>query len=108
MDKEEILKKSREENQNKDFVEQDAVKQSSKYALLVMLILATIFFAVQIFVGGGMNWGLYALVFSARMTTFWVKYSKLHRMHELVLAILYTIFVAAFSVCHIDNLITTF
>ena len=107
MNKEEILAKSRAENKNKDIYEQEILKHASSGAVIVMMILATIFFAAQIFVGGGANWGIWALVFSANMTTFWVKYSKLHRKHELVMAIAYTIIVAAFSASHIHHLIVT-
>lgn len=39
------------------------------------MILAAVFFVAQIFAGGGINWGLWALVFSTNMTTFWVKYT---------------------------------
>ena len=41
------------------------------------------------------------------MTTFWVKYAKLRRKHELLMAILYTLLVSALSGCHLYNLITS-
>lgn len=107
MNKEEILEKSRAENKNKDIYEQEVLKQASTGAVIVMMVLATIFFAAQIFVGGGTNWGLWALVFSANMMTFWMKYIRLHRKHELVMAVAYTILVSALSVCHIYNLIVS-
>ena len=107
MNKEEILEKSRAENRNKDIYEQEVLKQAGTSAVIVMMVLATIFFAAQIFVGGGMNWGIWALVFSANMTTFWVKYIKLRRKHELVMAIAYMILVFAFSGCHIYSLIAS-
>ena len=107
MNKEEILEKSRAENQNKDIYEQEVLKQASTSAVLAMMVLATAFFAAQIFVGGGTNWGLWALVFSAHMMTFWVKYIKLHHKHELVMAIAYTILVSALSGCHIYHLIAS-
>ena len=107
MNKEEILEKSRAENKNKDIYEQEILKQANSSAVIVMMVLATVFFAVQIFVGGGTNWGIWALVFSANMTTLWVKYIKLRRKHELVMAIAYTILVAAFSGSHIYNLIVS-
>ena len=97
MNKEEILQKSRAENKNKDVYEQEVLKQAGSSAVIVMMVLATIFFAAQIFVGGGTNWGIWALVFSANMTTFWVKYIKLRRKHELLMAIAYTILVSAMS-----------
>lgn len=107
MNKEEILEKSREENKNKDVYEQEVLKQASTIAVIVMVVLATIFFAVQIFVGGGTNWGIWALVLSASMAAFWVKYMKLRRKHELLLAIAYTVVVAVFSGAHIYNLIAS-
>lgn len=107
MKKEEILEKSRAENKNKDIFEQEILKQASSSSVIVMMVLATIFFVVQIIVGGGMNWGIWALVFSTNMTTFWVQYIKLCRKHELVMAIAYTILVAASSGSHIYNLIVS-
>ena len=107
MNKEEILEKSRAENKNKDIYELEVVKQSGTSTVIVMMVLATIFFAAQIFVGGGTNWGLWAIVFSAYMTTFWVKYIRLRRKHELVMAIAYTVLVSVMSGGHIYNLIVS-
>lgn len=107
MNKEEILEKSRAENKNKDIYEQEVLRQAGNIAAVVMLALATVFFVVQIFVGGGMNWGLWALVFSGCMTTFWVKYIRLRRRHELVMAILYTIITVSLSVGYIYDLIAS-
>lgn len=107
MDREEILQKSRTENKNQDFYEQEVLKQACTNAVIVMMVLATIFFAIQIFVGGGMNWSLYALVLSANMTVFWVKYVRLRRKHELVIAIIYTICVVILSGVHIYDLVVS-
>lgn len=107
MDKNEILAKSRAENKNKDVYEQEVLKQASSGAVIVQMILAAIFFVAQIFVGGGINWGLWALVFSTNMTTSWVKYIKLHRKHELVAAIAYTILVSIMSGYYIYDLIAS-
>lgn len=107
MNKEEILEKSRAENKNQDVYEQEVLKQAGTSAVIVMIVLAMIFFAAQIFVGGGPNCGIWALVFSVNMTTFWVKYVKLRRKHEFLLAIAYTILVSAMSGLHIYNLIVS-
>ncbi|MBD5521780.1 MAG: hypothetical protein HDR03_11300 [Lachnospiraceae bacterium] len=107
MNKEEILEMSRAENKNKDIYELEVLKQSGTSTVIVMMALAAIFFSAQIFVGGGTNWGLWAIVFSANMTTFWVKYIKLRRKHELLMAIAYTVLVSAMSGCHIYNLVTS-
>lgn len=107
MNKEEVLEKSRAENKNKDIYEQEILKQANSSAVIVMTVLATVFFVVQIFVGGGTNWGIWALVFSANMTTLWVKYIKLRCKYELVMAIAYTMLVAACSGAHIYHLIVS-
>ena len=105
MKKEDILEKSRKENKNKDMYEQEILKQGNAAANLVMIVLATVFFVVQIFTGGGFNYGIYAIVFSGCMAAFWVKWFKLRKKHELLMAFLYTLIVIAFSVAHIYNLI---
>ena len=107
MNKDEILAKSRAENKNKDVYEQEVLKQASKSAVVVQMVLATLFFVTQIFVGEGINWGLWALVFSANMTIYWVKYIKLRRKHELMIAIAYTILVAVMSGYYIYELIVS-
>ena len=106
MNREEILEKSRKENKNQDIYEQDVISQGNKYACIAAGTLATIFFIVQIFTGGGMNYGLYAVVFAMPMAGFWMKYAKLHKKHELLVAICYTAVVILFSIVHIYQLVT--
>lgn len=52
-----------------------------------------------------MNYGLYAVVFAMPIAGFWVKYIKMHRKHELLVAILYTICVVFMSAGYIYSLI---
>lgn len=105
MDKGEILERSRKENKNQDIYEKEVLKEGNSATVLTIFIFATIFFIVQIFTGGGINYGLYALVFSGNMATFWVKWFRLRRKHELAIAALYTLFVLALSTSHIYNLV---
>ena len=107
MNKDEILAKSRAENKNKDVYEQEILKQASRSAVVVQMAFATLFFVTQILTGGGINWGLWAIVFSTNMTINWVKYIKLHRKHELVIAIAYTLLVSVMSGYHIYNQIVS-
>ena len=106
MNKEEILAKSRAENKNQDAYEKEILKQGQVVSLIVIVIIATVFFIVQIFAGGGINCGIYAIVLSGSMATFWVKWIKLRRRHELAMALLYTAVVIALSLSHIYNLVT--
>ena len=104
MDKEEILAKSRAENKNKDVYESEVAKLANSAAVLVMLVIAGVFFLAQLYVGGGLNFGVWAIIFAADMTMHWVKYAKLKRKGELLAAILNTAMVAALAGCHLYNL----
>lgn len=106
MNKDEILERSRRENKNQDIYEKEVIIKGNRYACIAAAVLATIFFVIQIFVGGGINYGLYAVVFSMPMAGFWMKYAKLRKKHELLVAICYTVGVLLFSAAHIYQLIS--
>ena len=106
MNKEEILERSRKENKNQDIYEKEVIIQGNRYACIAVGVLATIFFVIQIFTGGDMNYGLYAVVFSMPMAGFWVKYKRLHKKHELFVAVCYTILVLLLSAAHIYGLVS--
>jgi len=105
--KEEILAKSRNENKDKDLFEREVQVKAGNYGACTAVILATIFFATQIFVGGGLNYGLYAILFSVLATGYIVKSICLKRRREIVCAILHTAVTLAFSFAHLYTLITT-
>jgi len=107
MQKEEILEKSRKENKNQDIFEKEILKESGTIGAITAAILATVFFMIQIFVGKGMNYGLYAVVFSIPAAGFVVKAIRLKRRHEIIVAVIYSIAVLLFSIAHICNLIIT-
>ncbi len=106
MDKEKILAKSRAENRNKDMYELEVTKLANSAAVTVMLIIAAVFFIVQLSVGGGLNYGIWAIVFGSNMALRWVRFIKLHSRIDLVLAIFYTAVVAALAGYHIYSLIS--
>lgn len=105
MRKEEILKKSRRENKNQDLYEKQVMAAGGN-AGAVAAALATVFFVAQILTGGGMNYGLYAVVFTIPAARFTVKAIKLRRKHEIALAALYWLGVVLFSAAHLYQLIT--
>ena len=106
MNKEEILEKSRKENKNRDIYEQEITKQGNTIVCSAMAILATIFFIIQIFTGGGINYGLYAIVFCQPALLYWIKWKRLRQPKQLTFALLNTAFVLLLSISHIYNLIT--
>lgn len=107
MNKKEILEKSRQENKNKDMYEKEVIKESWNYGATSALVLATVFFVIQIFTGGGINYGIYAVVFSMPATVFVLKYYRLRMKHELFVAIIYILITLFFSFAHIYKLISS-
>lgn len=106
MNKKEILERSRKENKNQDIFEKEVLQQGGNVGAMTAAILATVFFVIQIFVGKGMNYGLYAVVFSIPSAGFVVKAIRLKRRHEVIVAAIYIIATLMFSAAHIYNLIT--
>lgn len=107
MNKEEILQKSRKENSGQDVYETEVLKEGGNIAAAVAAVLATIFFAIQIMLGEGMNYGLYAILFSILATGFIVKAFRLKRRHEIIIAIIYVLATVAFSAAHIYQLFSS-
>jgi hypothetical protein len=107
MNKDEILKISRKENKNQDVYEKEVMREAGNIGAIVAVILVTIFFVIQIVVGEGMNYGLYAVAFSVPATGFIVKAVRLKRKHEIFIAVIYVIAVLLFSFAHIYQLVTT-
>lgn len=107
MEKDQILEKSRKENKNQDIYEKEILKEGRNIGAATAGILATIFFVIQILTGGGINYGLYAVVFSIPAAAFTVKAFRMKKKHEIFIAAIYIIFVLLLSASHIYNLVTS-
>jgi hypothetical protein len=107
MNKEKILEKSRKENKGQDVYEQEIMQEGGNLAAVVAVILATIFFVIQILVGSGQNYGLYAVVGSVLATGYIVKAVRLKRKREIFVAVVWTVLTLVCSAAHIYQLITT-
>ena len=107
MEKDQISEKSRKENKNQDIYEKEILKEGRNIGAATAGILATIFFVIQILTGGGINYGLYAVVFSIPAAAFTVKAFRMKKKHEIFIAAIYIIFVLLLSASHIYNLVTS-
>lgn len=103
--REEILAKSRNENKDQDIFEKEVSIKAGNIAACAAAILATLFFVIQILVGGGMNYGLYAIIFSIPAAGYIVKALTMKRKPDVVLAIIWTVAAIILSVVHIAELI---
>lgn len=106
MNKDEILEKSRRENKNQDIYEKEVIKSSNNIGVVVAAILAAVFFIMQVLLGEGQNYGLYAILFSIPACNFVMKAIRLKRKHEIALAVFYVFATIAFSIAHIYELIS--
>ena len=106
MNKEEILEKSRLENKDLDLYEQEVIGKATNISVVAAAGLCFIFFFVQIMLGQGQDYGLWAILCIIEATIFIYKAIKLKRTHEIIVAIMYSILTFATSAAHIYNLIS--
>lgn len=95
MDKDEILKKSREENRDRDFVEAEVLNRANGIALAVSMLLCALISVLHAIFREKPNCAVWVVQFGILSTVMLVKFAKLHKRHELLLGLLY----GGFSVC---------
>nr|WP_318682144.1 DUF6442 family protein [uncultured Treponema sp.] len=92
MTKEEILEISRNENQNKDLADLEAVNKGSKIAFIVGFTLCVIIASLDIFFNDHIDeriWMIFTGMFSAMFLT---KFIMKRKTHELIVFIVYILF----------------
>lgn len=91
MDKDEILEKSRIENQNKDVADIETSKSGIRAGWIVTVCLAAL---VAVLDGVFFGRPAYEILFATMAglaVVFFCKYAKLKKLHELIVAICYSI-----------------
>lgn len=104
VDKEEILKKSRNENKNRDYVEKEAVKNASVIAFIVGCSVCIVVCAIQWFFTETINYGCWLVNFSILGTVFLLKYIKMKTRRELAFTIIFFLFFLLYLVGFILSL----
>lgn len=95
MDKDEILKKSREEYKDRDFVEAEVLNRANSIALAVSMLLCALISGLHAIFQEKPDCAVWVVQFGILSTVMLVKYAKLRKRHELLLGLLY----GGFSVC---------
>lgn len=62
MEKEKILEASRRDNKNKDYAEFENENKAVKFSAIGIVILSSIYFAMEIFIKGKTNYGWYSII----------------------------------------------
>jgi len=90
MNREDILAKSRAENQGSDEYEKQVLEKAGKLSAQVGMVACCIIAAVSVLVTDRVNNGCWVIYFSIHAALFWTKYRHLRRRHELTLALIST------------------
>ena len=98
MNKEEILERSRIENQNKDIADIEISKSGIRAGWIVTVCFATV---VTVLDGVFFNRPAYEILFAVMAglaVVFFCKYARMKKVHELIVAICYSIASAGFLI----------
>ena len=90
MDKDDILAKSRAENQGSDEYEKQGRERAGKLAAQVGMVACCVIAAASVAVTERPNNACWVIYFSVHATLFWTKYRYTKVRHELLLAVVST------------------
>lgn len=105
MNKNDILEKSRQENNGLDEMEQYVMAAAGKIAAKVGMLVCCIVAVLQVIFTDAISFESWMIYFSILATIFLVKYIKLHSRHELWVAVLYTVLFIMFAALFILRLV---
>jgi asparagine N-glycosylation enzyme membrane subunit Stt3 len=88
MDREEILEKSRKENQYKDPIELEAFNKANDAALTVGILVCVLLTALHRTILGGADFGVWTVDWAIMATIYAVRFIKLRKKSDMVLALL--------------------
>ena len=102
MDRDEILERSRKENRDRDFVEEEATNKAHSIALSVgMIVCGLISVLSGIFQENGVNFSVWIVMWSIWSAVFLVKYHRLRKRHELLFGLFYAVLALFFFVLYL-------
>jgi len=104
MDREEILEKSRRENRGIDEAETRVLEKAGKLAAQVGMTLCCVISVLEVIFTEKISLSSWTIYFSILGTTFLIKYIRLRKKHELLLAIFYLCLCAAFLTLYLLRL----
>jgi len=87
MNKNDILARSRAENQGSDEYEKQVLEKAGRVSGQAGLLVCCIIAIASTMVTGRVNYGYWVIYFAIPSSLFWVKYRYLKKRHELWLAV---------------------
>ena len=104
MKKDEILDLSRKENQNKDLVRIQIENKAVKFAALGIVIFATIYFCLEIFIEGKTNYGWYSIISLYCAIFFSYKGLKDHKKINIFAGLIWTLCTIGFVCSYLSEI----
>ena len=104
MNREEILAKSRQENHGQDIASLEVSKASTVFGWIVAVCLLAVVAVTEAVKYERMNSGIFFAVMGGCSAIFFLKFLKLRKQHELIIAIVYAAAAAAFFISWILQL----
>ena len=93
MNRDEILEKSRNENQNKDIYELEVIRKGQRIGGLISICAAFVLMLVErVILDVGMNYGYFLIILSAGAGLWIYKAVKLKKKHEILFAVIWSLF----------------
>ncbi len=105
MDRDEILKRSREENKDQDLVDLEVLHRANNIALSVSMLICALISVLHAVFRDSPDYAVWIVQFGMLSTVMLVKFAKLRRRHELLLGLLYLAFCVTFFVFYLHDLL---
>ncbi len=106
MNKEEILRASRNENQNKDIYELEVIRKGQRIGGLISICITfTLMFVERVILENGMNYGYFLIILSAGAGLWIYKALKMKKKHEVFLALLWAVLAVYSAIMVVLNFI---
>lgn len=91
MNKEEILRASRNENQNKDIYELEVISKGQRLGGLISICITFILILIERMLLDNMNYGYFLIIISGGAGLWIYKALKMKKRHEVFLAVLWSL-----------------
>lgn len=101
MDRDEILKKSREENRDRDFVEEAVLARANALSLGVGMIVGGLLSILSAVFQDGPDYSAWTVLWAIQASIFLFKHYKLRKRHELALGLFYGALAVFFFVLYL-------
>lgn len=106
MDKEEILKRSREENQNKDIFKLEVLARAQRISGLIAVSLAfAITLIERVILDNELNYGYPLIIFAAGAGLWYYRFAKFKNKSDVIFSVVWTVMTVLSAVEYVLGLI---